>query len=368
MAGTAELEPANRATGDNGPSPVADANPGPALRATGIAPGHARPSGWRRHRRALIVVASVVIAFAAYELVTSFVAYTPDAYVRSDLVAVAPEVTGPITRVHVRDNQAVHKGDPLVTIDPEPFALLVAGHRAGVNEARSQVQADEDSVAAAKDTLSAANAAAEYARTTQQRYAALSQGDDVSRQSFDRTNDELRHAVAAVAAAQSAVARAARMLAMHRAALAEAEANLGYAQWQLSQTQMTAPTDGTINNLTVRVGDTATANQPLIGIVDAHAWRIIANYKQSYLRGLRVGDTAWVWLDWRPWHLYRARIAGIGRGISRDPGPAGLLPYVAPTTDWILLQRRFPVTIMLVDPPPELTLFMGANARTIVFP
>jgi membrane fusion protein, multidrug efflux system len=101
---------------------------------------------------------------------------------------------------------------------------------------------------------------------------------------------------------------------------------------------------------------------------ECQAWRIIANYKQSYLLGLRVGDTAWVWLDWRPWQLYRARIAGIGRGISRDPGPAGLLPYVAPTIDWILLQRRFPVTIMLVDPPPDLTLFMGANARTIVFP
>ncbi len=368
MVGTVELEPANRESADHVRPPAHDPAPVSPSHAAGTLPDPARRSGWTRHRRALAVVAVVLVAFVVYEVVTSFVAYTSDAYVRSDLVAVAPEVTGQIIRVYVRDNQTVHKGDPLVAIDPEPFALIVASRKAAVNEARAQVEADHDSVAAASDSLSAANAAAQYARTTEQRYATLSQTDDISRQVFDRANDELRHAMAAVAAAQSDVARAERTLAMHRAALADAEANLGYAQWELSRTQMTAPTDGTINNLTVRIGDTANANQPLIGIVDAHAWRIVANYKQSYLRDLHIGNTAWVWLDWHPWQLYRARITGLGRGIRRDPGPAGLLPYVAPTTDWIVLQRRFPVTIMLAAPPPDLTLFMGANARTIVFP
>ena len=45
-----------------------------------------------------------------------------------------------------------------------------------------------------------------------------------------------------------------------------------------------------------------------------------------------------------------------------------LLPYVAPTTDWIRLQRRIPVTIVLVDPPPDAKLYMGADARTVIFP
>jgi multidrug efflux system membrane fusion protein len=123
-----------------------------------------------------------------------------------------------------------------------------------------------------------------------------------------------------------------------------------------------------VNNLTVRVGDTAVADTPLIGIVDAHAWRVIANYKQSYLRGFRDGGTAWVWLDSAPWHFHRARIAGIGRGISREEGDSKLLPYVAPTTDWIRLQRRFPVTVLLDDPPPGLEMFMGADAHVVIFP
>jgi multidrug efflux system membrane fusion protein len=116
------------------------------------------------------------------------------------------------------------------------------------------------------------------------------------------------------------------------------------------------------------VGDTAQADVPLIGIVDARAWRIVANFKESYIRGFAVGSTAWVSLDSNPWHLRRAKVTGIARGISREPVPNRLLNYVAPTTDWIRLKRRFPVTLTLVDPPPDLRLYMGADARVVVLP
>ena len=94
---------------------------------------------------------------------------------------------------------------------------------------------------------------------------------------------------------------------------------------------------------------------------------MIANYKQYYVRSLKVGGEAWVWLDSSPWHFHRATITGIARGFSRDPQKPMLLPYVAPTTDWIRLQRRIPVTIVLVDPPPGGVLYMGADARTVIF-
>jgi len=124
----------------------------------------------------------------------------------------------------------------------------------------------------------------------------------------------------------------------------------------------------TITNLTTRPGDTATVNIPMIGIVDADAWRIMANYKQYYVRSFEVGGEAWVWLDSAPWHFYRAKITGIARGFSRDPQMPMLLPYVAPTTDWIRLPRRFPVTLTLTEPLPDLGLFMGADARVVIFP
>jgi multidrug efflux system membrane fusion protein len=128
-----------------------------------------------------------------------------------------------------------------------------------------------------------------------------------------------------------------------------------------------APTDGTTTNLTLRVGDQAVANQPLVGLVDAHAWRILANYKESVIRHMDVGQPAWVWLDAYPWHVHRAVIQGIARGISRRKTPNTLLPYVEPTTDWIRLERRFPVTLLLKNPNTDVVLHMGSDARTLMF-
>jgi len=321
-----------------------------------------------RKRRVLLVLGGLAAAFILYELAGRVIAYTDDAYVRSDLVAVASQVTGRIIGVDVVDNQTVAKGDRLASIDPEPFQLAVAQKQAEIDEATAQLAGDRNAISAAQDLVASATSAAELARVSQRRYASLAASGDVSRQAIDDANDALKRAEAALAVAEANAARANSELAVHQATQARAKAELETAQWRLGRTQMIAPTDGIINNLTLRVGDTAVADVPLIGIVDAHAWRIIANYKQDVLRGLSIGGTAWVWLDSQPWHLHRARIAGIARGISRDPEAEKLLPYVAPTTDWIRLQRRFPVTLVLEDAPPDLKLFMGADARTVIFP
>jgi multidrug efflux system membrane fusion protein len=321
-----------------------------------------------RRRRIGIAGAAIVALFVVYEIVTSFVAYTADAYVRSDLVAVAPQVTGRIVGVSVADNQAVAAGDLLANIDPVPFQLAADEHKAEVAEAGAQVAADEDTIASTQAALTAAMAAAAFARETQARVAALATANDVSRADLQKAQDDARQANAAVEAGQAAIERAQAMASMHRAGQVRAAAALATAQWQLARTKLIAPASGTITNLTVRVGDTATQDVPLIGIIDAGAWRIVANYKQSFIRGFDVGDTAWVWLDSEPWHLHRARVDGVARGISRDPSTGLLLPYVAPTTDWIRLQRRFPVTLTLVDPPPDLKLYMGADARVLILP
>src|SRR5260370_24758511 len=81
-----------------------------------------------------------------------------------------------------------------------------------------------------------------------------------------------------------------------QAALRLAQAEMATAQWQLDRTEVLSPTSGPITNLTIRAGDTATINLPMIGIVDSAGWRIIANYKQYYIRSFQIARTAWAWL------------------------------------------------------------------------
>ena len=325
-----------------------------------------RPLG--RFGRFCVGVSLVAAAYIAWIIATSFMAYTDDAYVRSDLVAVAPQVTGHIIAVLIADNQEVHRGDILVKIDPEPFQIAFDAAQASLRQAQATAQADADQITGVSAEVNAATAALGEVEDAQRRTVVLSHEGFASAQSFDASQAALNTAKANLAASRAAFERAQALLAAQQAAVAAAQANLDGTQWALQHTVIRAPADGTVNNLDLHVGDTAQANTPLIGIISATAWRVIANYKQSYLRDLHPGGTAWVWLDADPWHFHKARIRGIGRGIARQEGGTGLLPYVAPTTDWIRLQHRFPVTIVLVDPPANLTLYMGEDASCVVFP
>ncbi len=352
---------------EDAPVPKQVPAPAPAAAPVAVSPPIS-PVVRSRWRRIITVGGTLLFLFAAWEIFTYFIAYTDDAYVRSDLVAVAPEITGPIIAVHIVDNQPIKKGDKLVTIDPVPFQLEVNQRQAQIDESAALLKVSQEELSTAKAMLDSATSAHTYAAQEQSRYADLAKSSYAPRAELDKWNDELQRSQAQMTISRVAIAKAQTNIAAQQAALDLAKAEMATAQWRLSKTQIFAPTDGTITNLTVRIGDTGTVNIPLIGIVDANAWRIMANYKQYYVRAFKVDGEAWVWLDSSPWHLHRAKITGIARGFSRDLQAPMLLPYVAPTTDWIRLQRRIPVTIVLLDRPPDGILYMGADARTIIFP
>lgn len=349
------------------PEPAPDPAAPPAPAAVAPSTGLTKRETSRLHRL-LLVGGAILALFVIWEVFTTYVVYTDDAYVRSDLVALAPEITGRIVAVHVVDNQAVKKGDLLVTIDPVPFQLVVNQTKAQIEQARALLKSSQEELSTAQAALAASTSANVYAAQEQARYADLAKNEYAPRAELDRANDELRRSQAEMTISQIAISKAQTGIVAHQAALQVAIAENATAQWKLDRTRVFAPVNGTITNLTLQPGDTANIDVPMIGIVDADAWRIMANYKQYYIRDFKIGHTAWVWLDSDPWHWHRAKITGVARGISRDPGPDKLLPYVAPTTDWIRLQRRIPVTIVLVDKPDEFKLYMGADARTVIFP
>jgi len=348
-------EPTTSPQRQDGAPPAASATDDPAA---GVA---------RYRRRVLLVLSAVVLALVLYWASGYFLAYTDDAYVTSDLVSVAPYISGRIVSVNIVDNQTVKKGELLATIDPTPFQLSLNEKQAKRTEADAQLAVDRDIIAATQAQRDVAAAKERLASDNLRRATPITQEGFLSRQAFDTATAAEQEAKATLADAEAAIAKAQQMLTLHQATVATISAEIAYLQWQLDQTKLLAPTDGTITQLTLRVGDQAVENIPLIGLVDAHAWRIYANYKEGVIRHMRVGHTAWVWLDAYPWHLHRAVIQGVARGISRDQTERKLLPYVAPTTDWIRLERRFPVTLVLQDQSPDIPLHMGSDARTVIF-
>src|SRR6266404_3173977 len=181
------------------PEPVAE--PPPDAAPTAAAPQPAAPaalSGTARSRlrRVIAVGGTLLVLLIAWESFTYFVAYTDDAYVRSDLVAVAPEVTGRIIAVHVVDNQEIKLGAKLISIDPTPFQLEVNQRQAQIEEQTSLVKVAREQLATAQAALDAATSTHTYAVEQQARYAVLAASNNAPRAELDRANDELRRATA----------------------------------------------------------------------------------------------------------------------------------------------------------------------------
>lgn len=300
---------------------------------------------------------------AAWVLFGRWVAYTSDAYVRSDLVAVAPEVAGVVKSVAVADSQTVAAGDLLVVIDPEPFELAVALENQAVAVADAAIAIKEGAGATAAADIAAAQAGQLLGRRDFARAKALTADGAISQEAMDKATDVQSTASDALAAAQAKATINARETDAARVAAAAARARLAIAQYSLARTRLTAPVAGEINNLTLRPGTYVAVGQPVVGIVDASQWRVVANFKEDVAAATVPGARVWIWLDSHPWQLFPGRVQGVGRAIAREQGPAELLPYVAPTTDWIRLRRRLPVTVLLDAPPPPGGLFMGADAR-----
>jgi multidrug efflux system membrane fusion protein len=333
-----------------------------------LSPAVKKPTGRPRspRGRAIWVLLVGVVILAVWWGSGYLIAYTDDAYLTSDLVSVTPEVTGPVEAVHVTDNQWVTRGTPLFTIDPTPFRLELERAQAQEAEAQAQLPIDQAQLDYLRSEAEAASASAQLSNANLRRDTPLGHIGAVSAQMLDASRAAQAESEAHVQSARAAVSRATEILRFHQLAVGSAHAATGLAEWRLSRTQVVAPVDGHVTHLVLQIGDMVSPDRPTVAIVDGHAWRVEANYKEYYLRHLQPGHTAWVWLDAHPWRLYRARIQGIAHGISREPNGVALLPYVSPSVDWIRLQRRIPVRIILQDGPGLDGLFMGSDARTLV--
>jgi multidrug resistance efflux pump len=271
-----------------------------------------QPEGAARYRRRVfLVLSAIVLALALYWASGYFFAYTDDAYVTSDLLSVAPYVSGRILSINIVDNQTVKKGELLAIIDSTPFQLALNEKQAKKTEAEAQLAVDRDVITATQAQRDDAAAKERLASDNLRRATPITAAGFYSRQGLDTLTAKEQEAKATLADAESAIAKAQQTLTLHQATVATISAEIAYLQWQLEQTRLLAPADGAITQLTLRAGDQAVENTPLIGLVDAHAWRIYANYKESVIRHMKVGHTAWVWLR-------RLPMASSSRDTPRD--------------------------------------------------
>ncbi len=250
--------------------------------------------------------------------------WTRDGVVRSYVVTMAPQVAGQIVNVAARDNQFVHKGDVLVTIDPTNYRIAVELAEAAVKQAEVNAQ------------------------------NANTQSDRRARLSAEAVSKEEQQTFATRALA-------------NQAQYQQAIANLQQAKINLERTQIRSPVDGWVTNLLVQLGDYATTGVNVVSVVDANSFWVDAYFEEPQLARIREGAPVRMQLMGYD-KLMLGEVESIARGINvanAKPDQLGLA-IVNPIFTWVRLAQRVPVRIRISHVPQGVLLVAGLTATVEV--
>lgn len=324
---------------------------------------------------------------------------TNDAMVRADIVGIAPEVSGRIVQLRVRDNQFVRKDDLLYVIDPRPYQAKLDRAKAELMLAEKEVESRQASKSSAVSAVSRLEHQHAAALAEVKRIAAdddylehyLEQLEPLAEKQYV-TGDQLKQARARYAASRAALADAKAKALSVESAVDEAEneskraqsliaqvgdvnarveaarAAVTAAELELEYCEVHAPFDAYVTNLNTREGEYAKAGAQVFALVDDRHWYAVANYKETYLQSIRPGQEAEVFLVGYPGKRFRGVVTGIAWANAPDNvKQQGGLPEVRRTLNWVVLASRFPVRIEILDRDPERPLRMGMTAFVTVF-
>lgn len=250
--------------------------------------------------------------------------WTRDGRVCADVVKIAPDVSGLVSEVLVRDNQTVRKGDVLFRVDRARFELALRQAEAGVANAQAALQ--------------------------------------LARRNLERTLKLQESHAAADSKADEAIASAAQCEAATNTALAARDV----ARLNLERSEIKAPVNGTLTNFSLREGNYVNAGVAVTALVDDDSFYVAGYFEETKLRRVAVGAPVRVRL--MGGGELAGRVTSIARGIEdrERTDSTRLLANVNPTFSWVRLAQRVPVRVTLDALPQAVRLVAGQTATVVV--
>lgn len=319
--------------------------------------------GFFRRYLILIMMMLTVIALLGYYYFRHRRPYTPNAFVVANARPVSVLVPGYLTNVYVVNNQTVKQGDKLFTIFRPPYELTVTKLEATIRAITAEIIMAQAATAAAQAKVTAGQAKSDNARYLAQRshemYAgeAISQNENEIRQ---RTAEAARAELAAEERALIAAQAQVEVLIHRKAALIQ---ELELAKIYLEQTELYALSDGIVTNMFVAPGGYYHAGDTLCAFIDTSSWSIQANFEETDLANIQIGDKAKIWLWQYPGRVFHGRVQAIDWGVERRlTSNLNGAAIVEKENQWFLLPQRFPVQISIDDADAATPLHLGGSA------
>ena len=350
--------------------PDANSQPGGRPQASEEKDGAKKPSLLERYpiiRYVLIaaLVAGIIAAivwYMNYRASGQYLQSTNNAYVRADFVTVSPKVGGYVERVLVADNQPVRRGQLLAVLDPRDYRANVeqaqaqiAAAGANITTARRTLDEQQATVAQAAAQVASAEAAAAAAENEVRRYEPLTRTGAESRERLanlvlqrDRAAAELRAQRAAYLAARRSVATQAARIGQAEAQRGTAQAQLARASTDLGAVEIRSSIDGVVADKAVRAGQYVQPATRLMSVVPVDQLYIEANFKETQVALMRVGQPVTIKVDALDGAELRGRVTSFSPGTGAQ---FSLIPPENATGNFTKIVQRVPVRISIEAGP-----------------
>jgi membrane fusion protein, multidrug efflux system len=287
---------------------------------------------------------------------------TDNAYVAADSVVVAPKIAGYVERVFVTENQSVRQGQPLAELDPREYRAQTAQITSQIDAAtatgettRSQIAEQQAAIAQAQAQLDAARAEASFAAQQVERYQPLAASGAEPRERLAQLQTQARQARERAEAAQAGLIGAQRRVgtlgAQIRQSQSQAEAaraQLAAARVNVESTLLRAAITGRVGDLAARVGQFVQPGTRLMTLVPVDRIFIEANFKETQLGLMRVGQSVSIEVDALPGVELTGRVASFAPGTGAQ---FSVLPPQNATGNFTKIVQRVPVRIAIDAPP-----------------
>ena len=329
----------------------------------------ARRASWARALgrtlSGILVLAALVFAWFIYKLYYAN-PRTDDAYVHANTASLAAHVSGQIMKLPINDNQRVKKGDLLFVVDPRPYKLALDTARTKLNLTEIDIKGLRDTINSAEAQLAERKVDAANAKQYLDRIVPLRQHDFVTDNDVVEARNKYKETKAGVATAASELQKAQDALGI----LGDVNQRVRAAQEEIEDAQLNydycfvrAPFDGYVTNLNISEGQYANMGQPVLTLVDDRNWYVLAYFREDLLDRIRPGMRADISLLSYPGIRFQGEVQGIGWGLFQQNGAtvAGL-PSVEETLNWVRLNQRFPVRIVLRRADGDYPFRMGQTA------
>ena len=330
------------------------------------------PKETGRGKRLALMIGVPLLAIAGiavFWLLSAGSVSTDNAYIQQDMVSVSSEVTGRIISVDVAENQKVKAGDLLFKIDPEPYKIALAQANAAMANAQVEVATLKSNYAGTGADISAARDRISAAQEDYDRQAELMKRGFTTKARLQDSQHELEQARAALQNAQAQAAEARARLSSGAAvpgetpAIAAAKVQHDKALLDLKRTEVRAPFDGIVSQTDrLQVGQMMMAGLPAVTLVaDGKSW-IQANFKETDLDDMKVGQPAEISFDAYPEVHLKGHVQSIGAGTGSE---FSILPAQNANGNWVKVTQRVPVRIA-IDSKSARPLIAGLSASVTV--